>query len=73
MRREELLNFLRTGDYGRSDGNVIGRVAGGYWWSTAAGSDVLGHFLGAYLPYVNPRDNRYRGYGFAVRCVVREG
>ena len=67
------LNFLRTGYYSRSYGNIVERVANGYWWSFAAGSDVNGHLLGTLPTYVYLQNNNYRGYGFAVRCVVREG
>ena len=67
------LNFLRTGYYYRSGGYISGRVAGGVWWSTTAGSATLGHLLSTYPTSVFPQNNYYRGYGFAVRCVVREG
>ena len=65
-------NFLRTGLYGPSYGFINVRVAAGYWWSTTAGSDVYGHYLATSPTYVNPQGNYYRGYGVAVRCVVRE-
>ncbi len=67
------LNFLRTGRYGRSYGYILERVARGYWWSTTAGSAAYGHYLSTGPTYVNPQGNDYRGYGLAVRCVVREG
>ena len=67
------LNFLRTGYYVRSNGDIYVRVAGGNWWSTTAGSATYGHSLGTLPTAVYPQNNHYRGYGFAVRCVVREG
>ena len=67
------LNFLRAGYYYRSYGRIVGRVTDGSWWATAAGSDTFGHVLGTYPTGANPQDNSYRGDGFAVRCVVREG
>ncbi len=67
------LNFLRTGVYVRSNGLIFGRVTDGYWWSTTAGSATNGHYLDTYPTGVGPQDNNYRGHGFAVRCVVREG
>lgn len=60
------LNFLRTGDYRRSNGNIYGRVAGGYWWSTTAGSATYGHNLNTLPTDVYPQYNNYRGNGFAV-------
>jgi len=67
------LNFLRTGYYNRSDGNVNVRVTRGFWWSTTAGSNAYGLNLATNPTVVDPQNNYYRGYGFAVRCVVREG
>ncbi len=64
---------LRTGYYLRSNGIIDVRVTGGDWWSTTAGSAPYGHGLGTYPTSVNPQGNGYRGVGFAVRCVVREG
>ncbi len=69
----QILNFLRTGLYYRSDGYIGHRITGGYWWSTACGSSVDGHNLNTYPTYAVPQGNDYRGVGFAVRCVVREG
>ena len=66
-------NFLRTGYYYRSYGGVNERVANGFWWSTTAGSATDGHYLSTSPTHVSPQHNGYRGYGFAVRCVVREG
>ena len=67
------LNFLRAGSYGRSSGYIYVRVTNGYWWSTTAGSATYGHNLGTSPTNVSPRNTNSRGYGFAVRCVVREG
>ena len=67
------LNFLRTGIYNRSGGNIYVRVTDGRWWSTAAGSTTRGHSLLTGPTNVTPQLNYYRGVGFAVRCVVREG
>ena len=72
MRREPL-NFLRTGYYERSYGYIYGRVTDGLWWSTTAGSATLGRYLNTFPTGVFPQGNNYRGLGFAVRCVVREG
>ena len=68
-----IFNFLRTGYYYRSGGYIYVRVTYGYWWSTTAGSATYGHYLSTAPTTVLPQDNDYRGYGFAVRCVVREG
>ena len=66
-------NFLRTGHFSRSYGYIYDRVTDGGWWSTTAGSATFGHYLRTYPTNVDPQGNYYRGYGFAVRCVVREG
>ena len=63
---------LRTGYYHRSNGYILGRVTYGDWWSTTAGSATYGHGLDTSPTVVFPQYNGYRGYGFAVRCVVRE-
>ncbi len=67
------LNFLRTGYYDRSDGYIGNRTAYGYWWSDASNSATGGHTLATYPTAVYPQNYHYRGYGFAIRCVVREG
>ena len=61
------------GDYGRSGGYIYVRVTYGHWWSTTADSATNSHFLDTYPTNVYPQYNYYREYGFAVRCVVREG
>jgi len=67
------LNFLRTGYYSRSYGYIDARVTNGHWWSTTSGSATYGRYLDTSPSDVTPQRNYYRGYGFAVRCVVREG
>lgn len=69
----EYLSFLRTGGYYRSGGNVNYRTTGGYWWSATSGSAAIGRYLFTYPTFVDPQYGSYRGYGFAIRCVVREG
>ncbi len=64
---------LRTGYYERSGGYIYVRVTDGGWWSTTAGPATRGHYLGTRPTYVRPQTIDSRGYGFAVRCVVREG
>ncbi len=66
-------NFLRTGYFSRSNGNIINRTAYGYWWSDASYSATNGHDLVTVPMGVVPQDLNYRGFGFAIRCVVREG
>lgn len=66
-------NFLRTGHYNRSGGNINGHTTSGNWWSTTAGLSMDGHYLNTFPTYVGPQYSYSRGYGFAVRCVVREG
>ena len=68
-----LLNFLRTGRYYRSGGNVYVRITGGDWWSTTAGSDVYGYALGTHPANTYPQGINSRGYGFAIRCGGRGG
>ncbi len=67
------LNFLRTGHYLPSYGYVYYRTAFGYWWSDTSNSATNGRSLSTYPAAVYPEYNGYRGYGFAIRCVVREG
>ncbi len=67
------LNFLRTGYYDRSAGNVSSRTTGSHWWSATSASAADGRFLVTYSALVNPQVIDLRGFGFAIRCVVREG
>ncbi len=50
-----------------------GRTAGGDWWSDASYSATGGRDLSTDPTGVYPQGYNYRGIGFAVRCVVREG
>ena len=59
-------NFLRTGHYNRSGGNINGHTTSGNWWSTTAGLSMDGHYLNTYSTNVLPQDNYSRGFGFAV-------
>lgn len=70
---QKSLNFLRTGVYDRLNGGINGRVSGGNWWSSATGPGMNGHHLGTAPTDIGSQRNNYRGHGFAVRCVVREG
>ena len=67
------LNFLRTGDYRRSNGNIYERTMLGVWWPIAAGSATYGRYLNTAPTNINPQSSFHRGNGFTVRCVVREG
>ena len=67
------LNFLRTGGYNRSLGYIDNRTQNGYWWANASSSDTGGRRLATSPTYVGPQDGLNRGYGFAIRCVTREG
>ena len=64
--------FLRTGYYSLSDGYINARVTIGHWWSDAVRTNSQAHNLTTYTEYVIPEYTDPRGYGFAVRCVVRE-
>ncbi len=67
------LNFLRTGSYHRSNGGIVNRTVHGVWWSDTGSLATLGRTLHTGPTYVSPQNGNYRGYGFAIRCVVREG
>ncbi len=64
------LQFLRTGNYYRSYGYLYVRMTNGRWWSGTAGSTTYGRNLGTWAGYVYAQSNSFRGYGFALRCVV---
>lgn len=66
-------NFLRTGYYLRSNGHIVTRTAGGYWWSGTSGSATHGRDLYTGSAGAGFQDSSYRGFGFAIRCVVRDG
>ena len=65
------LQFLRTGFYARSYGNLAARTVDGHWWSDTAGSATLGRRLATWIGNVDAQRNTFRGYGFALRCVAR--
>ncbi len=65
------LQFLRTGLYHRSYGNLASRTTHGYWWSATAGSATYGRYLDTSTGFVHAQNNYFRGYGFALRCVAR--
>ena len=44
----------------------------GYFWSSYASSTTYSRYLYFGGRYLGPQDNNNKGYGFAVRCVVRE-
>ncbi len=68
------LNFLRTGSYAYSRGFIFGRTDNyGYWWSTSSSSATRSRFLLTFPSAISPQHGEARGFGFAVRCVVREG
>ena len=66
------LNFLRTGHRYRSNSDINGRLIGGYWWGSTSGSATWGHYFGTEPTIIIPQAYDARGYGFAIRCVVRE-
>lgn len=66
-------NFLRTGYYFRSNGAIYDRISRGYNWSDTSSTSANSYTLGTGLDYSTPTSKYYRGYGFTVRCVVREG
>ena len=67
-----MFNFLRTGYYSPK-GYPNFRFTGSYWWSGVSGSATYGRYLLTDHGTVNPLANTSRGYGFAIRCVTREG
>ena len=67
------LNFLRTGDYVHSHGYVNTRIVFGLWWSAVASQNSNSYSIYSYPTGVDYHNNASRGFGFAVRCVVREG
>ena len=67
------LNFLRTGNYYHANGFVSGHKISGQWWSAISNSDIRAHNLDITLTYLYPSNSNRRGFGFAIRCVVREG
>ncbi len=63
------LQFLRTGLYYRAYGYLDARTTNGLWWSGTAGPATDGRALGTWTGSVYARNNYWRGYGFALRCV----
>ena len=66
------LNFVRSGHYYWSNGQVHNKGATGGWWSTAAYSAATNaQDLYTNSTRVVPQDASYKGYGFTLRCVAR--
>ena len=65
------LQFLRTGFYYRSYGNLAARTTHGYWWSATTGSATHGRRLGTGTGDVSAQHNTWRGHGFALRCITQ--
>ena len=68
-----MFNFLRTGMYNWVNGVISYRSSGGYWWSNIANVNSFSSRLLTDQTNVIPQSSHYRGYGFAIRCVIREG
>ncbi len=71
--RSAPLDFLRTGLYDYLDGDLRNQNLGGTWWSDTGNSDIYGRYISTSPSGVIPQNNYYRGAGFAIRCVTREG
>ncbi|MDO5481115.1 MAG: hypothetical protein Q4F60_02090, partial [Candidatus Saccharibacteria bacterium] len=71
--RSEPISMVVSGRYNRSSGTWSGRTtAGGYVWSSTAGSAAIAaHGLDTSPSYFNPQNSYYRGGGLTVRCVSR--
>ena len=67
------LNFLRTGYYQQVNGIIYYFTESGHWWSNAAITSQNGYNLGSAAAGIILQNNNPRGFGFAIRCVVREG
>ena len=68
-----MFNFLRTGAYGRVDGYVFKRILDGGWWSNIAKTQSYSHYFNTFITGIDMQGATHRGYGFAIRCVTREG
>jgi len=64
------LQFLRTGNYRRSYGDLAGLTREGYWWSGTSGPGTHGRRLLTGTGNVGAQGNYWRGLGFALRGVV---
>lgn len=66
------LNFMRTGSYANSRVDFSGFISGytrfGYWWSSTGGSYLL---VSMSSDGINQSSTYHRGWGLAIRCVVR--
>ncbi len=65
------LNFMRTGYYHYSNGDLRYRLAAGVWWSGSSSSPVDAYDLGTTTANIVPQYTDNRGVGFAIRCVAR--
>ena len=66
------LNFVRSGSYQWSTGQVYHKGARGSWWSAAAPSATANaQSLSTYSARVVPQNVLNKGYGLMLRCVAR--
>ena len=69
--RQSPLGFVYTGNYSYGNGSLGEEGSGGYYWSRTAYSGTHAYFLYIGSSRVGPKDNYFRGHGYALRCVGR--
>ena len=69
--RQSPLGFVYTGYYRYNFGSLGDEGSGGYYWSRTAYSGTHAYFLYIGSSRVGPKDNYFRGHGYALRCVGR--
>src|SRR5574344_248278 len=63
------LNFVRSGYYDWSSGQLYDRGAGGRYWSTATFSSTSACNFYFRSDDLRPQDGDYKNHGFSVRCA----
>ena len=67
------LNFIRSGNYGYSSGDVSNRSIRGIYWLPRIESANSARFLYFYSTHLYAADNYDKGSGYSLRCLVRLG
>lgn len=69
---ESVKHFIRTGRYYRSSGLIDYRATVGAWWFDSSAA-TLSRSLYTGQSEALLQNSYGHGFGFAVRCVIREG
>ena len=69
--RQKPTSFTPAYQYVYHNGIVGNWIGANMYWQLGAYSETYARNLTFNSTILNPQDNRYKGFGFALRCLVR--